>query len=173
MASPLSSTISYSNLLSHRFFFFTVPPSSYFPTHHHYHKQWSLNQPRNRRFLALCASYEVGGGFSPEELNMQDRTTRKQEQDNEKLDASQYEALFKGGEQVTSVLEEMIKLLEDMNMDEASEEVAVQLAAQGVIGKRVDQMESGFMMALDYMIQLAEKDQDHKEDGSGNSWCNL
>jgi thiamine pyrophosphokinase len=47
-------------------------------------------------------------------------------------------------------------------MDEASEEVAVELAAQGVIGKRVDQMESGFMMALDYMIQLAEKDQDDK-----------
>lgn len=45
-------------------------------------------------------------------------------------------------------------------MDEASEKVAVELAAQGVIGKRVDQMESGFMMALDYMIQLAEKDQD-------------
>lgn len=36
------------------------------------------------------------------------------------------------------------------------------LAAQGVIGKRVDQMESGFMMALDYMIQIAEKDQDDK-----------
>ena len=52
--------------------------------------------------------------------------------------------------------------LEDMNMDEASEEVAVELAAQGVIGKRVDEMESGFMMALDYMIQLAEKDQDDK-----------
>lgn len=49
-------------------------------------------------------------------------------------------------------------------MDEASEEVAVQLAAQGVIGKRVDQMESGFMMALDYMIQLAEKDEDEKVD---------
>lgn len=52
--------------------------------------------------------------------------------------------------------------LEDMKMDEASEEVAVQLTAQGVIGKRVDEMESGFMMALDYMIQLAEKDQDDK-----------
>lgn len=47
-------------------------------------------------------------------------------------------------------------------MDEASEEVAVELAAQGVIGKRVDEMEPGFMMALDYMIQLAEKDQDDK-----------
>lgn len=47
-------------------------------------------------------------------------------------------------------------------MDEASEEMAVQLAAQGVIGKRVDEMESGFMMALDYMIQLAQNDQDDK-----------
>lgn len=50
--------------------------------------------------------------------------------------------------------------LEDMEMDEASEAAAVELAAQGVIGKRVDEMEAGFMMALDYMIQLAEKDQD-------------
>lgn len=52
--------------------------------------------------------------------------------------------------------------LEDDQMDEESEELAFLLAAQGVIGKRVDQMESGFMMALDYMIQLAEKDQDDK-----------
>lgn len=63
---------------------------------------------------------------------------------------------------MTSVLEEMITLLEDMKMNEASENVAVELAAQGVIGKRVDEMESGFMMALDYMIQLADKDQDEK-----------
>ncbi|CAE5959413.1 unnamed protein product [Arabidopsis arenosa] len=47
-------------------------------------------------------------------------------------------------------------------MNEASENVAVELAAQGVIGKRVDEMESWFMMALDYMIQLADKDQDDK-----------
>ncbi|CAA0805972.1 Unknown protein [Striga hermonthica] len=80
----------------------------------------------------------------------------------EKWSAAEYEALLKGGEQVTSVLQEMVKLLEDMNMDEALEEVAVHLAAQGVIGKRVDQMESGFMMALDYMIQLAVKDEDEK-----------
>lgn len=49
-----------------------------------------------------------------------------------------------------------------MNTDETSEEIALQLAAQGVIGKRVDEMESGFMMALDYMIQIAERDQDDK-----------
>lgn len=47
-------------------------------------------------------------------------------------------------------------------MNEASAEIALELAAQGVIGKRVDEMESGFMMALDYMIQIAEKDQDDK-----------
>lgn len=47
-----------------------------------------------------------------------------------------------------------------MEIDKDSEAAAVELAAQGVIGKRVDEMESGFMMALDYMIELAEKDQD-------------
>jgi HKD family nuclease len=50
--------------------------------------------------------------------------------------------------------------MEDMDMDGAFEPVAVELVAQGVIGKRVDEMESGFLMALDYMIQLAQKDAD-------------
>ena len=45
-------------------------------------------------------------------------------------------------------------------MDGPSEAAAVEIAAQGVIGKRVDEMEAGFMMALDYMIKLADKDQD-------------
>lgn len=52
--------------------------------------------------------------------------------------------------------------LKDLNMDDASEDVVVEIAAHGVIGKRVDEMEAGFMMALDYMIKLAEKDQDDK-----------
>ncbi|KAK2968811.1 hypothetical protein RJ640_028204 [Escallonia rubra] len=123
-------------------------------------------KPPNKKqnlLLGQCAnSYEVGGGYSQQELDLQDSKKHKREQGNPNWDSSHYEALLKGGEQVTSVLEEMAKLLEDDKMDEASEEVAVQLAAQGVIGKRVDQMESGFMMALDYMIQLAEKDQDDK-----------
>lgn len=80
--------------------------------------------------------------------------------EHDKLDPSQYEALLKGGEQVTSLLQEMLTLLEDMELDAASETAAVELAAQGVIGKRVDEMESGFMMALDYMIQIADKDND-------------
>lgn len=45
-------------------------------------------------------------------------------------------------------------------MGGAFEPIAVELVAQGVIGKRVDEMESGFLMALDYMIQLAQRDED-------------
>lgn len=52
--------------------------------------------------------------------------------------------------------------LDDMEMDETSEAAALKIVAQGVIGKRVDEMEGGFMMALDYMIRLAEKDNDEQ-----------
>ena len=45
-------------------------------------------------------------------------------------------------------------------MDGEFAAVAVELVALGVIGNRVDEMESGFLMALDYMIQLAQKDGD-------------
>lgn len=47
-----------------------------------------------------------------------------------------------------------------MELEAATEGAAVELVAQGVIGKRVDEMESGFMMAMDYMIQIADKDND-------------
>ncbi|KAL0389235.1 UNVERIFIED_CONTAM: protein PEP-RELATED DEVELOPMENT ARRESTED 1, chloroplastic [Sesamum calycinum] len=117
---------------------------------------------KRAKFRAICAAHVAPSeGYSMNDFFANDDVIGNGTGE-KKWDAAQYEALLKGGEQVTSVLEEMAKLLEDMNMDEASEEVAVQLAAQGVIGKRVDQMESGFMMALDYMIQLAEKDQDDK-----------
>ncbi|XP_031474882.1 protein PEP-RELATED DEVELOPMENT ARRESTED 1, chloroplastic isoform X1 [Nymphaea colorata] len=110
----------------------------------------------------LCTSYEVGGGFADEnQESMRRREGSSSLNDgDDRPDSSNYEALLRGGEQVTSVLQEMVKLLEDMDMDEKSEEVAVELAAQGVIGQRVDQMEPGFLMALDYMIQTAEKDND-------------
>ncbi|KAL6209037.1 hypothetical protein ACLB2K_019980 [Fragaria x ananassa] len=126
-----------------------------FPSHHtQSHRHPNQPAPKKRQFQRLCGSYEVGGGFpDAQDLNA---TTQ------EKTDPAQIEAILKGGEQVTSVLEEMITLLEDMKMDEASEEVAVEIAAQGVLGKRVDEMEAGFMMALDYMIKLAEDDQDDK-----------
>ncbi|CAN6236516.1 unnamed protein product [Urochloa humidicola] len=80
--------------------------------------------------------------------------------DPSKWDPAECDALLRGGEQVASVLQEMLTLMEDMEMDGAFEPVAVELVAQGVIGKRVDEMESGFLMALDYMIQLAQKDAD-------------
>ncbi|XP_006662870.1 protein PEP-RELATED DEVELOPMENT ARRESTED 1 homolog, chloroplastic [Oryza brachyantha] len=82
--------------------------------------------------------------------------------DPSKWDPAECDALLRGGEQVASVLEEMLKLMEDMDMDGTFEPVAVELVAQGVIGKRVDEMESGFLMALDYMIQLAQKDSDNE-----------
>ncbi|XP_059305028.1 protein PEP-RELATED DEVELOPMENT ARRESTED 1, chloroplastic isoform X2 [Lycium ferocissimum] len=126
--------------------------------------QYSLQLKSSSRLNlpALCTSYEVGAAFLAEEFGAQNGRPENPGPESGNFDSSQYEVILKGGEQVTSVLEEMAKLLEDTKMDEASEEVAVQLAAQGVIGKRVDEMESGFMMALDYMIQTAEKDQDDK-----------
>ncbi|XP_076881081.1 protein PEP-RELATED DEVELOPMENT ARRESTED 1, chloroplastic-like [Bidens hawaiensis] len=127
-------------------------------------KPSSLSLQNKRISYTIRASYEVGGGYTQEELDAR-RTSRQQETTRDETSTwspAQYEALLKGGEQVTSVLEEMANLLEDDQMDEESEELAVLLAAQGVIGKRVDQMESGFMMALDYMIQLAEKDEDER-----------
>ncbi|XWS36623.1 hypothetical protein CRYUN_Cryun20dG0100800 [Craigia yunnanensis] len=142
-------------------FFATSIPSNF----HHPHCHWQLKHTKRKKqqFLGSVSSssYEVGG--DPDvEFDATYKTQSQQVQDTQNLDSAQYEALLKGGDQVTSVLQEIITLLEDMNMDEASEEVAVELAAQGVIGKRVDEMESGFMMALDYMIQIAENDQDDK-----------
>ncbi|XP_054782562.1 protein PEP-RELATED DEVELOPMENT ARRESTED 1, chloroplastic [Prosopis cineraria] len=152
---PAGSCVS-SNLFAHCF----PTPTSSQPCHF---QRLQLKRPKRRtqRFVS-STSYEVGGGYPEEELDVQDRYGRPQQRENQRLDSSQREALLNGGEQVISVLQEMITLLEDMNMDEASEKVAVELAAQGVIGKRVDEMESNFMMALDYMIQLAENDQDDK-----------
>ncbi|CAN0858996.1 Protein PEP-RELATED DEVELOPMENT ARRESTED 1, chloroplastic, partial [Linum grandiflorum] len=139
-------------------FFASSPPS--------HHKQCRLKQPKRKQQLLLlpakCASDEEAERYMEQELGIPSTRTRTKEEWNDKPGSSGYEALLRGGDQVTSVLEEMITLLKDMNMDEASEKVAVELAAQGVIGKRVDEMESGFMMALDYMIDLAGKDQDDK-----------
>uniref|UniRef100_A0A2P2KPX0 Uncharacterized protein n=1 Tax=Rhizophora mucronata TaxID=61149 RepID=A0A2P2KPX0_RHIMU len=141
----------------------SIPSLPLLPSFRHYKvKLLKQSKRKQQQLLVSCTSYEVGGGYLDEKSGLQEGRSKTQEEWNEKLDSSQYEALLKGGEQVTSVLEEMIALLEDMNTDETSETVAVELAAQGVIGKRVDEMESGFMMALDYMIQQADKDQDDK-----------
>lgn len=146
-----------------------IPSGCSTPSAYHFLQQeisnqysWQLKPSCRLNLSALCTNYEVGAGFLAEKFGAQNGRMENHGPETGDFDSSQYEVLLKGGEQVTSILEEMAKLLEDMKMDEASEEVAVQLAAQGVIGKRVDEMESGFMMALDYMIQTADKDQDDK-----------
>ncbi|XP_021816468.1 protein PEP-RELATED DEVELOPMENT ARRESTED 1, chloroplastic [Prunus avium] len=161
-AQTLNPTINSPSLLSFPSFSFTTVCSRHNNLPQPQFQAKQPNKKKKRQMLRFCGTYEVGGGYPDEELGGQEKSRTTQEHGNSKLDTAQYEALLKGGDQVTSVLEEMITLLEDMNMDEASEEVAVEIAAQGVLGKRVDEMESGFMMALDYMIQLAENDQDDK-----------
>lgn len=53
------------------------------------------------------SSYEVGGGFPLDELN-----NRNESENSEDTDTSaQREALLKGGDQVISVLQEMITLV--------------------------------------------------------------
>ncbi|KAJ8491923.1 hypothetical protein OPV22_013644 [Ensete ventricosum] len=113
-------------------------------------------QARKKPPFSPCRSTQTDAAFPFPSFQHQ----QPPEADDDKWDSSKYEALLRGGEQVTSVLQDMVNLLADMDMDEASERVAVEIAAQGVICKRVDEMESGFMMAIDYMIQMAEKDND-------------
>ncbi|KAK7350568.1 hypothetical protein VNO77_09334 [Canavalia gladiata] len=142
----------------------TLFRSSIYPTLTSFHQRTLHLKQRNRKNRVSASSnsstsYEVGGGYPEFERNERNRNPKSNSDSNT---YSEREAFLKGGDQVISVLQEMITLLDDMNMDGESEKVAVELAAQGVIGKRVDEMESDFMMALDYMIQLAEKDQDDK-----------
>lgn len=95
------------SLLSFSYFFAT-------PTFHKHNlnQQWQAKEPKkNGNFLALAATYEVGGGYPDDELDAQGRRGVAQEQENPKLDTSQYEALLKGGEQVISVLQELITLV--------------------------------------------------------------
>ncbi|CAL2245504.1 unnamed protein product [Prunus armeniaca] len=50
-------------------------------------------------------------GYPYEGLGRQEKSRTTQEQGNSKLDTARYEALLKNGDQVTSVLEEMITLI--------------------------------------------------------------
>lgn len=72
-------------------------------------------QPKTPKMVVLSSSYEVGGGYSQEELDIQDRNRKEKNKDNnQKKDSPYYEALLNGGEQVTSVLEEMAKLVSSL-----------------------------------------------------------
>ena len=61
--------------------------------------------------ICLCTSYEVGNGYPESDSAVKGRKSDANDQFNEKLDSSQYEAILKGGEQVTSVLQEMITIV--------------------------------------------------------------
>lgn len=87
-------------------FISTSIPSNFLPPHNH----WQLKHPRRKKQpLLRCvssSSYEVGGGYPDAEFDTAYKT-----QDTQNFDSSQYEALLKGGDQVTSVLEEIITLV--------------------------------------------------------------
>ncbi|KAL5997188.1 Protein PEP-RELATED DEVELOPMENT ARRESTED 1, chloroplastic [Asimina triloba] len=159
-----SSTIPSSLLYPKKLISLPYSHKPYLPFSHHQHRLLVQQQQNSAAVFCSSSSYEVGGGFADTEDFAATAAALggfyDGETEDQKWDSAKYEMLLRGGDQVTSVLQEMIDLLEDMKMDKKSEAAAVELVAQGVIGKRVDEMESGFMMALDYMIQLAEKDND-------------
>lgn len=81
------------------------------PSSFHY-SLWRSKQLRQKKqFLVLSTSFEAGGGYLNGDLGFQQATSKTKEEWNEKLDSSQYDALLRGGEQVTSVLQEMITLV--------------------------------------------------------------
>ncbi|GAB4841510.1 Protein PEP-RELATED DEVELOPMENT ARRESTED 1, chloroplastic [Ancistrocladus abbreviatus] len=116
MASALFSPTIYSSksLFLHSYSFPSRVSSSSLNTL--FHSQNKVNHFSKRRrvknFPTFCTDYEVGGGYPDSDFHaVQERPSSQiHDQINQKLDASQYEAILKGGEQVTSVLEEMISL---------------------------------------------------------------
>ncbi|GLJ31738.1 hypothetical protein SUGI_0638350 [Cryptomeria japonica] len=94
----------------------------------------------------------------PKKKSMPKQDEENSGDEEDKWDYKKYQALLRGGEEVTSVLEEMIELLKDIAMDAKSEEVAVHIAAQGVVGRRVESLDTSFMMALDFMLSQSENE---------------
>lgn len=88
-------------------------PSAYHFLQPEIRNQYSLQlKPSSRLNLsALCTSYEVGAGFLAEEFGAKNGRMENHGPEIGDFDSSQYEVLLKGGEQVTSVLEEMAKLV--------------------------------------------------------------
>ncbi|EFJ38069.1 hypothetical protein SELMODRAFT_74502, partial [Selaginella moellendorffii] len=79
-------------------------------------------------------------------------------------DYKSYQALLHGGEEVVSILESMIEVLDDVtSLDKESEDTAIQMAALACIGQRLEHLDGSFMMALDLMIAQASKDKDDKK----------
>lgn len=96
--------------VSSNFFSLCFPTTT--SSHQYQYQHLQLKQPRRRRQLFVSStSYEVGGGYPDEEFDVEGQNGRAQQQGNQNLDASRREALLKGGEQVISVLQEMIAIV--------------------------------------------------------------
>lgn len=82
----------------------------------------------------------------------------------EKVDYRAYQALMRGGEEVIDLLKEMTELLEDITeMGNEAEDVAVEMAATGAVGQRLEKLDESFLMALDWMILQAEDDDKQRQ----------
>lgn len=77
-------------------------------------------------------------------------------------DYKYYEALTRGGEAVTAMMEDMVEVLKDIDMDNEEEELAVKMAAAGAVSKRLDMLDESFLLALDFMASQAETDNDDR-----------
>lgn len=81
----------------------------------------------------------------------------------EASDYRTYQALLRGGEEVSSVMKKMAELLDDIRGMEGEEEsVALEIAAAGAIGEKLESLDGSFLLALDWMINQAESDHDDK-----------
>lgn len=88
-------------------------PSLYYFLQPEIPNQYSLQLKTSCRLnlSALCTSNEVGAGSLAEEFGAQNGRMENHGHEVGDFDTSQYQVLLKGGEQVTSVLEEMAKLV--------------------------------------------------------------
>ncbi|XP_048447902.1 protein PEP-RELATED DEVELOPMENT ARRESTED 1, chloroplastic-like [Pyrus x bretschneideri] len=87
-----------------------------FPSHHSKLPQSQLrpkqpNKKMKRQTLRWCGTYEVGGGYPDDVLGAKDKDGTARDLGSSKLETAKFEAFLRGGEQVISVLEEMIVLL--------------------------------------------------------------
>ncbi|KAJ7543271.1 hypothetical protein O6H91_09G031500 [Diphasiastrum complanatum] len=115
---------------------------------------------------------ESGGGimhwngrrpFRGGKMNIQVRVAEVDAKDIE-WDHESYQALLQGGEEVASVMKEITELLQDIaGMDKEAEDAALQMAVTGTIGQRLEKLDGSFLMALDWMMAQAEKDDDKKK----------
>eukprot|EP00897_Mesotaenium_endlicherianum_P006949 jgi/Mesen1/6282/ME000324S05329 len=78
----------------------------------------------------------------------------------EELPVSAWEDLLRGGEVVADVLSTMADLMAGIENLEEDSEMAVQLSAAAAVSAKMEELDQSFLIALDYMIKVAEEDED-------------